>query len=297
MVTIVFLLASACTPVNIMETQGQHAEPVTAVQARAIDVRPFLSESELMRSVSVETWVTLGLGEGNDSGSVNTNPVKGIVAPHHAAAAALSAECISKLVENEPPCIIILAPNHYNTGSPAISTTGSFTCYGRSIPTDQEAIKRLYSMGLVSISDVTFEKEHSVGMLVPIIAWYLPEAKVIPVIFHHGFSVQGILDIIDALRPEIDEGAAIVASIDFSHYLTMSQAEEKDREMRGYLLNGEAGVISGLDSGYIDSPTIMAAMLSYFGTENMEIIANTNSGRLMQNPISPCTSYFTIQFQ
>ena len=265
-------------------------------QAQAVDARIFLSENELLRGVSEETWVApepAGFGDLPEAGA---GPAKGAVAPHHAAAASLSAQIISRLAESGPPAVIILAPNHYNTGSPAISTTRDFLCYGKRISTDNAAIKRLEAAGLVSINDAPFENEHSVGMLLPLIAWYLPDAEVIPVIFHHRYDAQRILGIIEALKPETDAGAVILASIDFSHYLPMKEAEEKDREMRGYILNGDAETISGLDSAYIDSPTIMAAMLLHFGTEGMEIIANTNSGRLMQNPVSPCTSYFTVRF-
>ena len=265
-------------------------------QAKAIDARPFLSERELLRSVSEETWTAMGLSGPAGPAGGGEKPINGIVVPHHTAAAALSAELISRLAESRPPTVIILAPNHYNVGAAASGTACDFLCYGKRIPADKAAIERLRDAGLISIDDAPFDREHSVGELMPIIAWYLPDVEVIPVIFHHGYDEQKILDVIEALKPEIDAGAVIMASIDFSHYLPMAQAEEKDREMMAYLENGDADIIAGLDSGYIDSPTIMAAMLLYFGTDSMEIVENTNSGALMQNPVSPCTSYFTIEF-
>ncbi|MCL1983650.1 MAG: AmmeMemoRadiSam system protein B [Clostridiales bacterium] len=278
------------------EAELARAGKVAFEQARAIDARPFLGEHELLKSVSEETWAALGLVEAGDGTSVGGDPIKGIVVPHHAAAAALSANLVSRLAERHPPAVIILAPNHYNTGPEIISTTSDFMCYGKRVLADAAAVERLGREGLAVISDEPFAREHSVGMLLPIIAWYLPDAEVIPVIFHHGTDEGRILAVLDALAPEIDAGAVVIASIDFSHYLTLAEAEGKDKEMRRYLEDGDYSAISKLDSSYIDSPTIMAAMLMHFGTDGMEIVANTNSGILMHNPVSPCTSYFTIQF-
>ncbi|MCL1808146.1 MAG: AmmeMemoRadiSam system protein B [Clostridiales bacterium] len=270
---------------------------VAFTQTQAIDARPFLSESELLKSVSEECWEAFGLGKPDGLASVGEKPIRGVVVPHHAAAAALSAYLISRLAESQPPAVIILAPNHYNTGAEAITAASDFMCHSKRVSAGTEAAERLGRAGLVSISDEPFKREHSIGMLLPIIAWYLPDAEVIPVIFHHGADEGRILAVLHALSPEIEAGAVVVASIDFSHYLTWAEAVEKDRETRGYLENGDAAAISKLDSSYVDSPTVMAAMLMHFGTEGMEIVANTNSGILMNNPVSPCTSYFAIQFR
>jgi len=288
------VLTTACSQAaqpDQREGQGEQ-EKIYSDLPRAIDVRPFLSERELIRGVSVEAWATLGL----DGFAAPERGIKALVTPHHAAAAALAAESISRLAENPPPVVIILGPNHYNTGDGATGTTRDFVYHGKRIAVETEAVSRLAGSGLIGLNDAPFEREHSVGMLLPIIEWYLPETKIIPIIFHHRYDVQKILDIIEALELETEAGAVIIASIDFSHYLTSDEAAGKDLKMREYLENGDALAIAELDASFIDSPTIMAALLLRFGIENMEIIANTNSGILMQNPVSPCTSYFTIQF-
>jgi len=271
----IFIIFTACAPDN---------EKVLFEQASAIDARPFLTESELFRSV------TESFEEGPGK------PVRALVVPHHAAAAALAAEAISRAAADPPASVIVLAPNHYNEGPAAASTKLDFLSHGTRVSADMAAIDRLLNQGLIKLNDELFIREHSVGMLVPLISWYLPEAEIIPVIFHHGYDEYKIIEIIEALKPETDAGAVILASIDFSHHLTRDEAIEKDIKMREYLERGDARTITGLDSSYIDAPTVMSALLLHFGTDDMEIITNTNSGILMQNPITPCTSYFTIQF-
>ena len=276
----------------LMTSCSQENEKTVFEQPDAIDARPFLSEKELLKSVSAEAWASLDLTDHNNSGA----HISALVVPHHAAAAALTAEAVSRLAESQPPSVIILAPNHYNEGPAASSTTLDFICYESRLTSDEAAIGRLAAKGMIIRDDRLFTREHSVGVLLPILSWYLPETKIITVIFHHDCNEQKILSIIEALKPERDAGAVIIASIDFSHYLTRDEAIEKDLEMREYLENGDAETIARLDASYIDAPAIMTALLRFFGTEGMEIIANTNSGILMQNSVAPCTSYFTIQF-
>jgi AmmeMemoRadiSam system protein B len=228
--------------------------------------------------------------------AADSEKIKGLVISHHTVAAELCAAAIAPLAKQKPPAVILLGPNHYNFGPPAAATLYDWQYGENKFYTDQAAVKRLAKANLASIDNRPFAYEHSTGMLAPLIGEYVPEARIIPVIFHHGYPVEKILAILDCLTPEIEAGAVIVASIDFSHYLTMLEAEEKDRQTEAYLTNRDIDIISNLDSTYIDSPTVMAALMKYFAEDELEITANTNSGRLLKNADIVCTSYFMLRF-
>ena len=65
------------------------------------------------------------------------------------------------------------------------------------------------------------------------------------------------------------------------------------------LLAGDSQTISHLRSQNLDAPTLLALLVEYakeHGVEQPLILANSNSGRLMQNTQMECTSYFTLLF-
>lgn len=227
--------------------------------------------------------------------------IQALVVPHHSLAGQMAAEAISLWAysENKPTAVILLGPNHENTGPPAAVTKRSWATAAGPADSQEEMIQDLIDRGFAEEADELFETEHSIGTLVPWVAKYLPGVPVVPIIFHYKYSAAELAELLDALQPWLDRGAVILESIDFSHGLTMEEAEKKDYKMKTYLQSRAWKEIARLDSTYLDAPTLLSALIERDfedGQSSLCILSNTNAGRLMKNSQSVVTSYFTLAF-
>jgi hypothetical protein len=108
--------------------------------------------------------------------------------------------------------------------------------------------------------------EHSIGGGVPFIGCFLPEAKIVPVILHHDVGLREVKELLKTLAPYLTDSAVLVSSVDFSHYLTRSEAQAKDQETLRYMRNFDYQALMGLGSDYLDSPASLAAAFSWLKT-------------------------------
>ncbi len=263
-------------------TADTNGQTVAVTQTPVINSRVFISESELNQAIA----------EANTSAS--KQPIKMLVVPHHTVAAALSAQAIAGLVEQQPQKVIIIGPNHSNRGPEASTTKADWQTYNGLLKTDQAAVSAMLAGGLVKKNNELFTSEHSIGLIADIVAAYLPEAQIVPLALQHGYDINNIAAILDTIDAD---NCVIIASIDFSHNLTQDKAEQKDKQMRSFLEQGNYQTIADLGSEYIDAPTIMAYLLKTAHQQQlkMDILDNSNSGRLLGNS-ELVTSYFTIEF-
>lgn len=220
------------------------------------------------------------------------------VAPHHTVAAELTAQCFSYLPQ-DTETVIILAPNHLNNGKQIMTTDASFTSLAGTVDADTEAISALVKDGALSYAEDQFSTEHSVGMMIPYIAHFMPEAKIIPIICHHSLDMQDGQKLLNALEPYIDEKTVIIGSIDFSHGLDKSGAEERNKQMLIYINDCVPSTVERLNSTYLDSPGILATLMAYavsLDRKNPTVLADSNAAVIMQTDQQDVTSYLTLLY-
>ncbi|MGI6227193.1 MAG: AmmeMemoRadiSam system protein B [Peptococcales bacterium] len=239
--------------------------------------------------------------EPHKVGEAPSSKIYGAVLPHHLIAYKLIDQVFNLLESQKPPLIILIGPNHFNQGERiSTSTWGWQTPFGI-VETDRETIDTLAKNALVKISDDIFTSEHSMGNLMPFIKYYLPEAKVVPIIFHHDLSKAEANFLSTELAHLAQEkDAVIMASIDFSHYLTNKEAQLKDQETLEIIRTKNIPRLLSLGDAHLDSPGSMVTMLltmEKLGIEDFEVLQHTNSGILIGNDLIETTSYFTMIFR
>ena len=236
--------------------------------------------------------------------NLETSPpeqIKALVVPHHVVAAGLTAQAIALLTQLEvkPTAVIVIGPNHSNSEAAAATTRLGWQTVSGNAEAEQTMITALLQQGLIKENDALFQKEHSIAAIIPWIVEYLPGTPVVPIIFHYQYPLKDLQSIMAVLDPWLQQGAVLVASIDFAHGLARAPAERNDKVTRAAIQNGDSKKIAHLDSKYLDAPTLLAALLDYFADQQQlppYILANTNSGDLLQNSQGEVTSYFTIAF-
>jgi hypothetical protein len=223
-------------------------------------------------------------------------PVVGGVIPHHWLAGSLITGFFRGLANgDEVRTVVLFGPDHRNAGS-AYALTSDLaweTRFGLIEP-DLEMIRSLVASDVLEIEDAVLTSEHSVAGIMPAIRYYLPDARVVPIILSSKTSLAEARHLGEALAERGGSGTVFVAAVDFSHYLVQSQAERHDEVTLEILRSSDPAALFGLDSSYLDSPpsiaTLMSAMAT-LGTDEFVLLENTNSGAIKHDELAPTTSY------
>lgn len=232
------------------------------------------------------------------------------VVPHHLVAGHLIAEVMETLSEQQPEVLIIVGPNHSNRGGRIITGYNGWQTPSGIMSVDTDIVEFLLNKGAAVRDEETLATEHSIGAVVPLIKYYIPEARIVPLVLHYDVTLQEVDSLLKILNtyttesnqkdPDIKEKTVIISSVDFSHYLTRSQAQLKDEEIKIHMQNFDYATLFTLGNDYLDSPASLAAAFRQaekHGIRKFTVLDNTNSGIIMQNDYIETTSYFTLLFR
>lgn len=98
----------------------------------------------------------------------------------------------------------------------------------------------------------------------------------------------------------IEDDGVVIASVDFSHYLTRHEAEEKDRETLKIIEEGNLDTLFTMGNDHLDSPAALVTLflaMKNLGIQDFNLLDHTNSGIIMGNDMIETTSYMTMLFQ
>ncbi len=126
-----------------------------------------------------------------------------------------------------PSTFVIIGPNHTGNGSGVALTTEDFETPMGVAKVDQELASAL-RRDLIDIDPTAHHYEHSIEVQLPFIQYIAPEFKFVPICMAFqdidaARSVGGVIR--DAIR---GKDVVVIASTDFSHYVTSETARVKD---------------------------------------------------------------------
>lgn len=228
--------------------------------------------------------------------------IVGGIIPHDTLHSEYIAHFFRELKKLNPSRILLMAPNHQEAGLAAITTAkGNLATSFGEVEIDGEIVNKLLFTSLVGEDEKVIEREHSFGVVAPYLKYFLPQTKIIPLVFKAGVKENRLRGLIDLMKDVLPQETVIVATIDFSHYLTARQAFEKDAVTVQAIKNFDFGKIFSFGqhfNDYLDSPSSLAFMLLRFKEKNsqVKILYQTNSGFLSGRLTEPCTSYFEAVF-
>jgi hypothetical protein len=229
-----------------------------------------------------------------------TEKTKGGIVPHHMLASDLMAEFYSKL-DPKTETVILVGPNHDELGASDILTTASnFESLDGIVKNNQKITLNLAQKNLAQINDQVFLKEHSILIHIPYIKHYLPQAKIVPLIFKQKTPLLKIENLKEKLTPYLEqENTLLIASVDFSHYLAPKISNQKDQESIAAIQQKNYRQIQTFHHDHLDSPAsiiLILKTLEEIGYPQPKILQNTDSATLLQDPQAENTSYFTVLF-
>ena len=226
--------------------------------------------------------------------------IKGGIIPHHLLPGYILTDFFKTLSSQNPKRIILIGPNHKEAGGskPITSTANWKTQFGQ-LDSDYQNISDLINTNVLAENDSVTTDEHSIGGLLHYIKYYTPEAKIIPIIISSKTTPEEISTLAASLQNYIDEDTVVLASVDFSHYLSSTEAKEKDQISKKIIETFDYKNLYKLNNDYMDSPGSIGLLLNTMQNQdakNIEILFNTNSGEILHDNTIQTTSYFSIVF-
>ncbi len=276
-------LALLCCPPTVLRAEG------TATDAPL----PMFYQGAGMFRQAMEQAPPWGLPEGL--------AVSGVIVPHHLLAADIIAATFSTLARsNDYHRVILLSPDHFSLGSALFSVTDrDFRTVLGPVKSDKETVAALLAGGLCARSSL-FVREHGVRALLPFIAHWFPEAKVVAVAVNITTTQEQCDAFVAQLEPFLDQRTLVVQSTDFSHYLPLRQARVRDRQTLHLLYNGEPSDVFRLTQpGHLDSLAchyIQGVLQARRYGALPSVLANRNSQYYSPLPQDGTTSYIAAVY-
>ena len=223
--------------------------------------------------------------------------VKAGIFPHHLLASYLSADFFSSLA-NSPSVVVLLTPNHFNRG-PAnlLSTKTSWdTPYGLLNP-EAELLSELEKNKILGFDDSTLSLEHAVSGTVPFIKRTFPQTKILPIIIKNRIYESALDRVVAELSRILPEDSLILASVDFSHDVTSKVAEKQNKESWEAIKNFDYPKIKLIKSDSWPSLYLILKMAELNKAQTVQLLADSNSGKVANKYDLPVTSYLTVYFK
>jgi gamma-polyglutamate biosynthesis protein CapA len=223
--------------------------------------------------------------------------VYGGITSHHFLAAKEIARFFLALNKKSPRTIAIIGPNHFNVGGGDImvSKYPFKTPWGNVYP-DESCISGLIEKKAALNEEEPFSMEHSISALVGFMKFYLPDAKIVPIIVKRGTNLEKAENLAKTLDKILPDDAVVISSVDFSHHLNKTASVFHDAKSISAIRNFEYERI--LESE-VDSPVSIYSLLRYLDMRSAHKLdyKNMNSADFSSSNLSDdVTSYFFAHF-
>jgi AmmeMemoRadiSam system protein B len=256
---------------------------------------------------------TISAPAANDT--VNSGPIIGGVVPHHLLAGKMIAVFFKTLAESHPDTLVIIAPNHQRIGHNSINTSllGWSTELG-TLENEPVLTNWIISKTGASQDNTLMEEEHSISSLIPYIKYYMPKVKIVPVLMHGNYSpydsaqfgiklagkLTGMSRMSNTSGTSKTSNTAVIASVDFSHYLDAATANKMDEITLAAIKKFDVKSIGTMGNDNLDSPPSIIALLSAMKelhAASLEVTGHNNSSVIAGKGADYTTSYFTLLFR
>lgn len=224
----------------------------------------------------------------------------GLIIPHHTLPSHLISQNMQLLAPRPPSRIIIIGPNHFETGrSKFLTSTGSWETPFGFVHPDIPVIQQLVASGLLVDDPGALDGEHSIGAIMPYLKYYVPEVQVIPIVLSAYISLDEISSLRDTLAPHLNESTTVIAAVDFAHYLTSEQSNINDSHTLSLIESSNYSELITLSSDYTDSPgslILFDQLMNTVPEVQHTVTGHTNASDLLNKPTGENTSYFSIVY-
>lgn len=274
-----------------------------------VDARSFLERSIFEGDIKSDNNLGSDADEDIDNNlEINSivnsyDHVLGGIIPHHTVAH----QMINRFYQgvsrtNAYDLIIVISPNHQSVGPRFQIALRDYTTFEGTVKVDKLFSQELInSTSAVEAFDEVLEKEHGQLVHMHYIRHYFKDVPVVSVMINETRDYKDIEVFRDNLAQLTqDKNVLIIGSIDFSHYLTLEQANKNDEKTLIALRTNDSRTLIDKSNDFIDSPSTYALVIEYLrirGYFETSIVEHSNSARILNRlSLKETTSYFAVLY-
>jgi AmmeMemoRadiSam system protein B len=210
-------------------------------------------------------------------------------------------EVFQNTSKNKYKTVVLIGPDHESINKGKIFTTlSNWQTPTGILETDGEITKKLLKNNFVIESTDKLTMEHSTSSIIPFINYYMKDVKVITLVLTKQVRLEDVEILTNALYENLNmEETLFIASIDFSHYLNLQNAEKMDSISMEAIQNKDIDKIMSFTNDNLDSPISVVAMLKIMdkaGISEKTVLNHSNSELILKKKTEETTSYITYLF-
>lgn len=220
------------------------------------------------------------------------------IVPHHLTARSFLAELVQQLSDTRPATIVIVGPDHQNAGASLVTATADdWQSGGVRYAVNRTVVEQLRSSGLLTTNNTVIRQEHSVLVPMAFFAHRYPTAQFVLLAIRSGFDRALLRSLAGELTALLGPNDLVIASVDFSHYQSLAQAEQEDQQSLELLQAGDSDALERISA---DSPASLSLAMRFAQIRNsarLTVLRHGNSAQILGDPaLQSTTSYFTAIF-
>lgn len=227
--------------------------------------------------------------------------IRAVIVPHHLTATETIASGIEALRGQMFSKVVLLSPDHFYKCPTVLCTVNATyqTPFG-AVHATTNTIDVLERSPLVTDDPGLFENEHGIYAVLPYLKSEFPNVEVTPLAMRQTPDWESDKSTIaDLLASVVDDQTVLIVSSDFSHYLTLAQAESEDARTSSTIMSVDLDGIAALNNAdQSDCPGCvwaLAALAERRGFAHPAIVMHTNSAEILDTPdLRETTSHFSM---
>ncbi len=216
-----------------------------------------------------------------------------IIVPHHDIVERQRLEVLKKAagLRQEPKRILLISPNHYDSGEAAIQLYDEpLTSNEGTLNIDQSLLGKALETE-ARVEKPSFINEHGIKLLLPDIAKVFPNTPILPVILKSTATQAALDEFVQRMQANCTD-CLVIASVDMSHYQPYAISELHDEATIHALRSLNSNFL--LSKTEADSPQslyIAAEWAKRTGTLHFSLQEHTNSTQLIDDLYAEGTTH------
>ena len=224
----------------------------------------------------------------------NPEAKAGIIS-HQFLARQLIADFYNKIESDKVSTIFLISPDHYGIFFP--KETIAYTSYATwqtpfgDLPANRKNIDLLQANGNIKNDDSLLGLEHGIYVEMPFIKNFFPNANIVPLLLNMSAGDDNFIKLGEQLKNMAGESSILIVSSDFSHDMSVQEADINDKNSIEVLRNLKADKLNGVTNDCRQCLAVLSGFLPNDKNYSFNLMDNKNSFDFSGEDRNSVTSY------